>query len=118
MTHGRDTGEDQDERTMTTSMRSDWMLYGAYGSTGRLILDEAVRRGHRPLLAGRDAAQLAALGQTTGLTTLRLSLDDDVALREALSRVSSASRRGSASRPAADARSLTLAALSGRQRRD
>ena len=72
---------------MTTSMRSDWMLYGAYGSTGRLILNEAVRRGHRPLLAGRDAAQLAALGQTTGLTTLRLSLDDDVALREALSRV-------------------------------
>jgi len=34
--------------------RSDWMLYGAYGRTGRQILDEALRRGHRPLLAGRD----------------------------------------------------------------
>jgi short subunit dehydrogenase-like uncharacterized protein len=25
---------------MTTPARSDWMLYGAYGRTGRLILDE------------------------------------------------------------------------------
>ena len=29
---------------MTTAERSGWMLYGAYGTTGRLILDEAVRR--------------------------------------------------------------------------
>jgi short subunit dehydrogenase-like uncharacterized protein len=64
------------------------MLYGAYGGTGRLILDEAVRRGHRPILAGRDEAQLSALGQATGLNTLRLSLDDEAALRSALSRVS------------------------------
>jgi putative NADH-flavin reductase len=32
------------------------MLYGAYGSTGRLILDEALSRGHRPLLSGRNPA--------------------------------------------------------------
>ncbi|GAC1365932.1 MAG: hypothetical protein NVS2B12_21360 [Ktedonobacteraceae bacterium] len=30
------------------------MLYGAYGHTGTLIAEEAVRRGHRPLLAGRS----------------------------------------------------------------
>ena len=30
------------------------MLYGAYGFTGRLLLAEAVRRGHRPVLAGRN----------------------------------------------------------------
>jgi saccharopine dehydrogenase (NAD+, L-lysine-forming) len=64
------------------------MLYGAYGTTGRLILDEALRRGHRPLLAGRDGAQLSALGQATGLSTLTLPLDDGAALRAALSRVS------------------------------
>ena len=52
---------------MTILTRSNWMLYGAYGSTGRLILDEALRRGHRPVLAGRDRAQLSALGQATGL---------------------------------------------------
>jgi short subunit dehydrogenase-like uncharacterized protein len=72
---------------MTISMPSDWMLYGAYGTTGRLILDEALARGHRPLLAGRDRAQLTALGQATGLDTLALPLDDAAALRAALSRI-------------------------------
>jgi short subunit dehydrogenase-like uncharacterized protein len=75
-------------QTMTTPTRSNWMLYGAYGSTGRLILDEAMRRGHRPVLAGRDGAQLAALSRETGLSTMQLSLDDGVALRTALSSVS------------------------------
>ncbi len=73
---------------MTTSARSNWMLYGAYGITGRLILDEALRRGHRPVLAGRDSAQLAALGRATGLSALPLPLDHGEALRTALSRVS------------------------------
>jgi short subunit dehydrogenase-like uncharacterized protein len=63
------------------------MLYGAYGSTGRLVLDEALRRGHRPVLAGRDGAQLAALGQTTGLATRRVALEDTAAMRAALSGV-------------------------------
>jgi len=63
------------------------MLYGAYGNTGRLILDEALGRGHRPVLAGRDSVQLAALEQATGLSTLHLPLDDGAALRSALSRV-------------------------------
>src|SRR6185295_9260227 len=45
------------------------------------------RRGHRPVLAGRERAQLAALAQATGLSTLTLSLDEGAALRAALSRV-------------------------------
>jgi short subunit dehydrogenase-like uncharacterized protein len=60
------------------------MLYGAYGSTGQLILDEALRRGHRPVLAGRDGARLAALAQRTGLSARHLPLDDGVRLRTAL----------------------------------
>src|SRR5215467_14406366 len=67
--------------------RSNWMLYGAYGRTGRLILDDALRRGHRPLLAGRDSARLRALGAATGLDTAHLPLEDVAALRAALSRV-------------------------------
>jgi short subunit dehydrogenase-like uncharacterized protein len=63
------------------------MLYGAYGTTGRLVLDEARRRGHTPVLAGRDGAQLAALERTTGLATRRVSLDDTAALCAALSEV-------------------------------
>ena len=68
-----------------TTARSAWMLYGAYGKTGRLVLDEALRRGHRPVLAGRDGVQLAALGRTTGLATRPVSLDDTAAMRAALS---------------------------------
>src|SRR5215467_4041131 len=69
------------------AVRSNWMLYGAYGTTGRLILDEAVRRGHRPLLAGRDAARLRELRDGTGLDTVHLPLEDAGALRAALSSV-------------------------------
>jgi short subunit dehydrogenase-like uncharacterized protein len=63
------------------------MLYGAYGTTGRLILDEAQRRGHRPLLAGRSAAPLSALGDATGLPALHLPLEKNAELRAALARV-------------------------------
>ena len=38
-----------------------WMIYGAYGYSGALLAEEAVKRGHRPLLAGRSAAKLAPL---------------------------------------------------------
>jgi len=48
-----------------------WMLYGANGYTGQLIAEEAVRRGHRPLLAGRSAEKLAKVAK-------RLSLDHEV----------------------------------------
>lgn len=51
------------------------MLYGAYGFTGRLLIAEAVRRGHRPVLAGRNAALLAELGRKYDLDWLALDLD-------------------------------------------
>jgi len=69
------------------AVRSKWMLYGAYGKTGRLILDEALRRSHRPLLAGRDPARLRELRDATGLDTMHLPLEDGGALRAALSGV-------------------------------
>ncbi len=43
------------------------MIYGATGYTGRLIAQEAVERGHRPVLAGRDASRLAPLAEQLGL---------------------------------------------------
>src|SRR4051812_21575994 len=70
------------------AMRSNWMLYGAYGTTGRLILGEALRRGHRPVLAGRNDTRLLALGHSSGLSTMHLPLEDGEALRAALSGVS------------------------------
>ena len=64
------------------------MLYGVYGATGSLILDEALRRGHRPVLAGRDGARLAALAQRTGLSAVHLPLENGGRLRSALAEVS------------------------------
>lgn len=43
-----------------------WLLYGANGYTGELIAREAVRRGQRPILAGRGAAQVEALARELG----------------------------------------------------
>ena len=60
---------------VSTRTKSTWMLYGAYGFTGRLLLAEAVRRGHRPVLAGRNAAKLATLATQYDLDWLALDLD-------------------------------------------
>ena len=38
-----------------------WMIYGANGYTGELIAREAVRRGHKPVLAGRTATKVEPL---------------------------------------------------------
>ena len=84
--------------------RDDWLLYGAYGYTGRLLTGEAFRRGHRPILAGRNREKLRGLvgelwtggaggavggagapGESTRPPEYRvLSLDDPTALREGI----------------------------------
>jgi len=45
-----------------------WLLYGATGHTGTLIAEEAVARGHRPVLAGRDPQRLRRLAERLDLT--------------------------------------------------
>jgi short subunit dehydrogenase-like uncharacterized protein len=42
---------------------AQWLLYGANGYTGDLIAREAVKRGHRPILAGRNRAAVEALAK-------------------------------------------------------
>ncbi len=42
------------------------VVFGATGYTGRLVVGALVRRGQRPVLAGRRAASLAALGDEHG----------------------------------------------------
>ncbi|MFW5772242.1 MAG: saccharopine dehydrogenase family protein [Phototrophicaceae bacterium] len=46
---------------------SRWMIYGATGFTGRLLVEEAIARGHRPIIAGRSAERVQALAQQHGL---------------------------------------------------
>jgi len=60
--------------------RDSWMLYGATGFTGILIAQEAVRRGHRPVLAGRNAEKLHPLADRLGLEWVAFSLEDERAL--------------------------------------
>ncbi|NUT52964.1 MAG: saccharopine dehydrogenase [Saccharothrix sp.] len=56
-----------------------WMVYGANGFTGRLVAELAVRRGLRPVLAGRDAAKVRPLAERLGLEHRVFGLQDAVA---------------------------------------
>lgn len=58
-----------------------WLLYGANGYTGELTAREAVRRGQRPILAGRSREPVERLAHELGLEWRAFSLDDPAALR-------------------------------------
>lgn len=45
---------------------TNWLLYGANGYTGELIAREAVRRGERPILAGRSGERVEPLARELG----------------------------------------------------
>lgn len=61
-----------------------WMIYGANGYTGRLTAEEAVRRGLKPVLAGRKEDALAALANELALEYRVFPLDDPELLRAGL----------------------------------
>lgn len=63
---------------------NNWLLYGAYGYTGRLVIDEALQRGHKPVLAGRNKEKLAPLAKRFGLGWLALDLEDEAGLATAV----------------------------------
>ncbi|WP_414430964.1 saccharopine dehydrogenase family protein [Alcanivorax sp. IL3] len=52
-----------------------WMIYGANGYTGELIAREAVRRGQKPVLAGRSQAKIQKLADELKLDAASFSLD-------------------------------------------
>lgn len=62
----------------------DFVLYGSYGYTGRLIARRAAERGLRGTLAGRDREALAAQADELGWPWRRFELDDGPRLRAAL----------------------------------
>ncbi len=77
----------QGEQTNGSGARGGWMIYGAYGYTGVLVAEEAVRRGHRPLLSGRSPEKLDALAARLGLDWIACGLDNPTGLVRELSRV-------------------------------
>ncbi len=60
------------------------LLYGVTGYTGDLVAREAVRRGMRPILAGRSAAAVTALATELGCEARAFALDDPTAVRAGL----------------------------------
>ncbi len=53
-----------------------WMIYGTYGYTGELIAREAVRRGYKPILAGRSREKVEAQASELGLEARHFGLDE------------------------------------------
>jgi short subunit dehydrogenase-like uncharacterized protein len=60
------------------------LVYGSYGYTGKLIVEQAVKQGLKPLLAGRDEKQLRAQAEKFGLEYRAFSVEDTAALDSAL----------------------------------
>lgn len=54
----------------------NWLIYGANGYTAELIAREAVRRGMKPILAGRNGAAISALATSLALDDRVFALDD------------------------------------------
>jgi short subunit dehydrogenase-like uncharacterized protein len=65
-------------------MSDPLFIYGATGYTGRLIVEQAVASGLRPVLGGRDRRKLEALADSHGLEARAAELADAPALRAAL----------------------------------
>ena len=64
-----------------------WLIYGAYGYTGRLIGQEALRRGLDIIVAGRNGEQVARLQNEWSVPGRVVSLHDEAALRAVLNDV-------------------------------
>lgn len=63
---------------------SQWMIYGATGYSGRLIAEEAKRRGLAPILAGRSPAAVQAVAEQLGLPWRAFPLDAPALVAENL----------------------------------
>jgi short subunit dehydrogenase-like uncharacterized protein len=61
-----------------------WLLYGANGYSGRLILEEALKRGHSPVLAGRSREKIEPLAEKYRLRYHHADLQDTVSVRRML----------------------------------
>jgi short subunit dehydrogenase-like uncharacterized protein len=67
-------------------MTQSWLLYGATGYTGELIAREAVKRGMRPILAGRSRAKVERLAAELRCESAVFTVDDHTAMVSALNK--------------------------------
>jgi short subunit dehydrogenase-like uncharacterized protein len=69
------------------ALKGNFLLYGAYGYTGKLIAQYADKFGLVPLLAGRNEEKLKALSEETGFPCKAFDLSDRKLLEETLREV-------------------------------
>ena len=62
----------------------DFLIYGSYGYTGKLVVEQAVNAGLHPLLAGRNEKALRNQADQFGLEYRVIELQDDKSLLSAL----------------------------------
>lgn len=61
---------------MTTLLNhKNWMIYGAYGYTGELVVNEVIKNERQPILAGRNESRLKLLSAKHGLAFRAFSVD-------------------------------------------
>lgn len=66
---------------MKSEGSENWLLYGP-GYTGKLILEEAVGRRHKPAVAGRDEKRVREIAEKLGLRWYVLNLDNHERLKK------------------------------------
>jgi short subunit dehydrogenase-like uncharacterized protein len=69
-------GNTTSSRAFVRPTTDEWMIYGAYGYTGRLVVERAVQQGMRPILAGRDEERTRTLAERYGLAWRVFGLSD------------------------------------------
>ncbi len=73
------------QRMHSQNAKGPVVVYGATGHTGRFIVEELLRRGHAPVLCGRDVTKLAAMARAhPGLVCHVAEVDDAAALDRTL----------------------------------
>ncbi len=65
-------------------MNKPWLIYGANGYSGHLILKQALEVGLKPIVAGRNAAEIGALASKYGLESRIFDLKDNNLIRTSL----------------------------------
>ncbi len=60
------------------------MIYGAYGYTGQLMLEQALKKGLRPVVAGRDQVKTEQLAKQYHLEARSFSLEDPLTIEKNL----------------------------------
>jgi short subunit dehydrogenase-like uncharacterized protein len=65
--------------------RKEWIIYGAYGYTGKLIIREAINRKFKPVLAGRSPEKLKRLAEDMNLEYIHFELSDSEEINNIIS---------------------------------